>query len=173
VHRTAAAGSDCEGNVTAPPRPVTFLFGGGGARMWLSETRLCSATVPELIGFLSRSHYLDRAGSARQLVNRKEQPEIVWPHLLAARADESWMVRMQVPRATVHLGVLADQAIPVLREMLDDHDAVVQSYSAWALERFGQGRQSDILAELVRQGRRKPSDRAEGSVVSGCGEPNR
>jgi|SRR5262245_7727371 len=27
VHRTAAAGSDCEVNVTVPPRPVTYLFG--------------------------------------------------------------------------------------------------------------------------------------------------
>src|SRR5262249_60840229 len=28
VHRTAAAGSDCVDYVTAPPRPVTYVFGG-------------------------------------------------------------------------------------------------------------------------------------------------
>jgi HEAT repeat protein len=111
--------------------------------MWLSQTQLASASVPELIGFLDSPHYGVRSQVARELVNRKEQPETVWPHLLARRSDESWMVRLQVPRATVHLNVPGEHAIPVLQELLNDPDGVVRSYTVWALEQFGQGPQTD------------------------------
>jgi len=127
--------------------------------MWLSTGQLESASVPELLGWLSDPHYGRRAQAARTLVNRKEQPAAVWPALLAARADDCWMVRIQVPRAAVHLGVPAEQAIPVLRELLGDADELVQGYAAWALERFGEGTSAELLEELVRQGRRKPGKR--------------
>ena len=124
--------------------------------MWLDDNQLAAASVPDLLGWLSDTHYGRRSQAARSLVNRKEQPAVVWPALLAARADDCWMVRMQVPRAAVHLGILPEQAVPVLEALLDDPSDIVQGYAAWALERFGRGTQADILADLVRQGRRKP-----------------
>lgn len=124
--------------------------------MWVCDSQLLAASVPELIAWLADPHYGRRAQAARTLANRDPQPEVIWPALLAARADESWMVRMQVPRAAVRHDAPPEQAVPVLREMLGDPDEVVQSYAAWALERFGQGTQAELLEELVRQGRRKP-----------------
>jgi HEAT repeat protein len=130
--------------------------------VWLSHTQLASASVPDLIGFLASPHELIRSQAARELVNRKEQPAVAWPGLLAARADGSWVVRMQVPRAAVHLGVAPEEAVPVLESLLDDPSDIVRGYAAWALERFGRGTQADILAELVRQGRHKPPEAKAG-----------
>jgi HEAT repeat protein len=125
--------------------------------MWLGDVQVTSTSVPELVNYLASPHHLVRAQAARELVNRKEQPEVAWRALLAARADENWMVRIQVARAAVHLAAPAQEAIPALRELLAvDSDEVVQGYAAWALERLGQGSEADMLAELVRQGRRKP-----------------
>ena len=124
--------------------------------MAVSESEMNSASVVRLMEFLDSPDRHDRARAARLLVNGKEQPELVWPRLLLARHDDYWMVRYQLPRATVHFQIPAAQAIPVLRELLDDPYESVQSGSAWALERFGQGLQSDTLAELVRQGKRQP-----------------
>lgn len=71
--------------------------------MWLRDSQLLAAPVPELVAWLADPHYGRRSQAARTLVNRKEQPEVVWPALLAARANDCWMVRMQAPRAAVHL----------------------------------------------------------------------
>jgi HEAT repeat protein len=129
--------------------------------------------LTDLLGWLSDPHYGRRSQAARTLVNRKEQPGVVWPALQAARADDCWMVRIQVPRAAVHLGIPAEQAVPVLRELLGDADEVVRGYAAWALGRFGQGTQAELLEELVRQGRRKPSKgkHAEQSAAPDRGRP--
>ncbi len=124
--------------------------------MWLRDGQLSAASVPQLLAWLADPHDGRRAQAARTLTNRDPQPGVIWPALVAARADGSWMVRMQVPRAAIRHGAPPDQAIPVLRELLGDADEVVQSYAAWALERFGQGSEADMLAELVRLGRRKP-----------------
>jgi HEAT repeat protein len=109
--------------------------------MWLSDDQMLSASVDELIGWLSHPHYGRRSQAARTLVNRKEQPELVWPALVAARADDCWMVRMQVARGAMHLGILAEQALPVLRELLGDTHEAVRGYAASALKWFGQGTQ--------------------------------
>jgi HEAT repeat protein len=108
-------------------------------RVWLSLTELGAASVPDLVGFLASPHYGVRSQAARELANRKQQPELAWPGLVRVRADTCWMVRMQVARGAVHLAAPAEQAVPVLRELLADADEVVQSYAAWALEQFGQG----------------------------------
>ena len=138
--------------------------------MWLRDAQLTAASVPELVAWLADPHYGRRAQAARTLANRDPEPDVIWTALLAARADESWMVRMQVPRAAVRHGAPPEQAVPALRELLDDPDEVVQGYAAWALERFGQGSEDDMLAELVRQGRRKPRHRRQAAPGT-LGEP--
>jgi HEAT repeat protein len=96
--------------------------------------------LPELIAWLAHPHYGRRAQAARTLANRDPQPELIWTALVAVRADESWMVRMQVPRAAVRHRAPPEQAVPILRDMLHDPNKVVQGYAAWALERFGKSK---------------------------------
>jgi HEAT repeat protein len=107
--------------------------------VWLTETQLKAASVQELIGFLDSSHDRVRTAAARELVNRNEQPEVVWQSVLAKRSDECWMVRLQAPRAAVHLKAPPEQAIPVLQTLLDDPNEYVRDYAEWALKHFGQG----------------------------------
>ena len=124
--------------------------------VWLSLTELAAASIPDLVGSLASPHFGVRSQAARELVNRKQQPEVAWPGLVRVRADAYWMVRMQVARGAVHLAAPVEEAVPVLRELLADADEVVQSYAAWGLEKFGQGSEAEILEGLVRQARRKP-----------------
>jgi HEAT repeat protein len=123
----------------------------------LTQESLSAASIPDLAALVNNSagYFLHPAQAARELVNRRDPAAL--PVLLAARGHPDWKVRMQIPRGLVHLAAVPEQAVPVLRDMLDDADEVVQSYAAWALERFGQGNQAELLAELVRQGKRKPS----------------
>jgi hypothetical protein len=124
--------------------------------MWLRDSQLSAASIPELLEFLDSSHYGRRAQAARELANRKEQPAVVWPRMTARRADESWMVRMQIPRAAIHLGVAAELAVPLLRELLGDEHDVVRGYAAWALRRLGETEgvppEDDTPPELVVHG---------------------
>ena len=106
--------------------------------MWLSDSQLSAASVPELLEFLDSPHDLQRGQVARELANRKEQPAVVWPRMASKRADKSWMVRMQIPRSAIYLGIATEQAVPLLREMLADEHEVVQGYAAWALRRLGE-----------------------------------
>jgi hypothetical protein len=50
--------------------------------------------------------------------------------------------------------------------MLGDAHECVQDSVMWALERFGQGTRAELLEELVRQGKRKPS-KGEGAEPDG------
>jgi hypothetical protein len=137
-------------------RQVSLLFGEGGRPMWLSESQLSAASVPELLELLDSPHYGRRAQAARELANRKEQPALVWPRLAARHTDETWMVRMQIPRAAIHLGIPAERAVPLLRELLGDEDEVVRGYAAWALRRLGETEgvppEDDSPPELVVHG---------------------
>jgi HEAT repeat protein len=106
--------------------------------VWLKESQLTAAAVPELIAWLADPHWGRRRQAARTLANHDPQPEVIWPALMAARADEDWVVRMQVTRAAVHQYAPPEQAVPILRDLLGDPHWAVQRYAAWALERFGQ-----------------------------------
>jgi|GEM_PF-4915973 len=135
--------------------PDYLLYMSGGPEPWLPDDKLAGATVSELIAWLASPYSTVRFQAAYEMIKRKPPPEVVWPVLVEMRADECCWVRMEVVRGAVHMAVPPKQAVPVLRELLADTNELVQSTAAWGLERLGQGSQAEILAELVRQGRRK------------------
>jgi hypothetical protein len=100
---------------------------------------LFDARLETLLEALTDPDEVRRAEAARLLVNRKESPELVLPQLLARADDPEWMVRFQLPRAAVYLGMLPTDAIPFLRRMFaEDEQEIVRSMAAWALRQFGE-----------------------------------
>jgi len=100
---------------------------------------LFDAPVETLLEALTDPDRHRRAEAARLLVNRKELPELVLPRLLSRKDDPEWMVRYQLTRAAVYLGMPPADAIPFLRRMLtEDEHEIVRSGAAWALRRFGE-----------------------------------
>lgn len=123
----------------------------------LTQKDLSAASLAELAALANDPTlmFIDRAIAAREMVNRRDPAAL--PHLLAARGHPEWMVRMQIPRGLVHLGAVAEEAVPVLRAMLGDAHECVRNSAMWALERFGQGTRAELLEELARLGACKPT----------------
>jgi HEAT repeat protein len=92
--------------------------------------------VDFLLAALQSLDWFERAEAARTLCNMGSQATDNLESLLALRYDPSYLVRLQVVRATFHLGEASEQVISILREMITDENEIVRSYASEALKKF-------------------------------------
>jgi HEAT repeat protein len=89
--------------------------------------------VDRLVDQLHSDDNFVRAEAARQLCNLGEVAQRTLPQLLALTDDPWYQVRIQVPRAIIHLGATTDEAAVVLPRLLHDPDETVRLYAQEAL----------------------------------------
>jgi hypothetical protein len=95
--------------------------------------------VPELVSALSDPNRFRRFDAVRELVNTGLPAAAEWPQVRALLADPYYLVRLEVVRGTYLLGVVAEEAIPLLLQFLRDEHPLVGGYARWALkEKYGQ-----------------------------------
>jgi len=91
--------------------------------------RIVGGSFDELVAMLSSSNHFDRAEAARLLVNMRKEAIKALPALLALHNDPCDLVRIQVPRAIIHMEARPDEAAEVLRCLLNDKDKIVRLYA--------------------------------------------
>lgn len=92
-----------------------------------------SPTIQNLIDLLATTEGVGRAEVARQLCNLGREGVVAVPALLALHEDPWHQVRLQVPRAVIHLQVPRIDAIPVLDKLAEDSDESVRLYAIEAI----------------------------------------
>jgi HEAT repeat protein len=100
--------------------------------------RIVGGSFDELVAMLSSPDHFDRAEAARLLVNMQNEALKALPALLALHNDPWYHVRIQVPRAIIHMDVRPDEATDVLNCLLDDEDETVRLYAEEAQRVLGQ-----------------------------------
>src|SRR4051794_4253915 len=93
--------------------------------------------VDRLVDQLRSDDHFVRAEAARQLCNLGPAARRTLPQLLALAGDAWYQVRLQVPRAIIHLGATADEAAAVLPQLLNDSDETVRLYAQEAARVIG------------------------------------
>jgi hypothetical protein len=86
-------------------------------------------SLDELMAMLSSPDHFDRAEASRLLVNMRKEAVKALPALLALHNDLWYQVRIQVPRAIIHMEARPDEAAEVLNRLLDDKDETVRLYA--------------------------------------------
>jgi HEAT repeat protein len=92
------------------------------------------STVEQLVALLSSPDKFVRARAARMLVNKGPEAAGELSALLAMHTDPWYMVRVQVPRAAMHLRARPDQVEEILDRLMKDEDSIVRLYSQIAVE---------------------------------------
>jgi HEAT repeat protein len=90
-------------------------------------------SVEQLVTMLSAPDHFDRAKAARLLCNRGKEAIRALPALLAMHSDPWYQVRIQVPRAIIHMGAGSAEAVEVLNKLLEDEDESVRLFAREAL----------------------------------------
>ena len=88
-----------------------------------------SGEVDQLAEQLRSDDNFVRAEAARQLCNMGVVARRTLPRLLALAGDPWYQVRIQVPRAIIHLRATAGEAAVVLAQLLKDPDETVRLYA--------------------------------------------
>ena len=115
---------------------------------------LRDASVDDLLTALGDPDDRLRGLAAQHLVRRGRQGEHraeILARLLPLLADREYLVRAAVASAAVDLGLPTREAIPVLRELLEDEHDFVSRAAAFGLERLGQG-----TCRELRKSRKRP-----------------
>jgi hypothetical protein len=86
-------------------------------------------SVDQLIAMLSSLDHFERAEAARQLCNMGKEAIKALPTLLALHNDPWYQVRIQVPRAIIHIEACPDEAAEVLNSLVEDEDETVRLYA--------------------------------------------
>jgi HEAT repeat protein len=123
------------------------------------EESLRDASVDDLLAALDEPGGERRGVAAQRLVFRGERQAEVLARLVRLRADSDYLVRAALARALVRFGLPAAEAIPLLRELLEDEDDFVSRQAAGGLERLGQGSCTELRKGRKRPRRSKPGRR--------------
>jgi|SRR5579875_3930422 HEAT repeat protein len=97
--------------------------------MQRKKGRIVGGSFDELVAMLSSPDHFDRAEAARLLVNMRKEAIKALPALLTLHNDPCDLVRIQVPRAIIHMEARSDEAAEVLNKLLDDEDEMVRLYA--------------------------------------------
>ena len=89
-------------------------------------------SVDQLMQMLSSLDHFARAEAARQLCNMGKEAIMALPALLSLYDDPWYQVRIQVPRAIIHMEARPDEVAEVLNRLVDDEDETVRLYAAEA-----------------------------------------
>jgi len=86
-------------------------------------------SIDQLVEMLSSIDCFERAEAARQLCNMGNEAIKALPALLSLYNDPWYQVRIQVPRAIIHMEVCPDKVAEVLNNLLNDADKSVRLYA--------------------------------------------
>jgi hypothetical protein len=85
--------------------------------------------INQLIKMISSLDHFERAEAARQPCNMGKEAVRALPALLSLSNDPWYQVRIQVPRAMIHMGARPDEVAEVLDNLLNDADETVRLYA--------------------------------------------
>ncbi len=117
--------------------------------------------VEELVALLVSPDALARAEAARRLVSMRHQAAVALPALLALCNDSWFLVRMQVPRAIMHMRARSPEATEILQNLLSDENEVVRLLC-------NRSQKSASGRELMDCQRRAKRERPNGTHVFSC-----
>jgi HEAT repeat protein len=93
------------------------------------ENRAGGTSFDQFMEMLSSPDHFDRAEAARQICNMGKTAVKALPALLALHNDSWYQVRIQVPRAIIHMEARLDEVAEVLNRLLRDDDETVRLYA--------------------------------------------
>ena len=94
-----------------------------------NKDRTARHSLDQLLAMLSSSNHFDRAEAARQICNMGKDAVRALPAVLALVNDPWYQVRIQIPRAIIHMEARSDDAVEVLNRLLEDEDETVRLYA--------------------------------------------
>ncbi len=123
--------------------------------------------LPQLMASLRDPHAARRAAAARALSGRGKDARTALPALFDALGDEREAVRWSAARAIDAIGVMPADA-PVLEAALENGDAYVRAFAAYALGGLGEAAAGSVPA--LTEAYRREEGEGRGTAVGALGQ---